>query len=175
MSELNQKRAKIYGILDPDTNSVVYIGKANNVNARWKSHLRDSKRKKSRLYNWLNQQLAENKTIRVVELASSILDDWQTLEKDVIAQYRADGDLLNMSNGGNQPYVNVESCRKNAIKINERRKNDPLFRRIWEMKRSMASYLKHAKKDSEHYRQLTAKLRYAANKRPDLFGCWSAI
>jgi hypothetical protein len=30
-------------------------------------------------------------------------------------------------------------------------------------------------KNSEHYRSLVAKLKYAAEKRPDLFGCWSAL
>jgi hypothetical protein len=172
------KFAKIYGIVDSATGRVVYVGKANDVQVRWKGHLADCVRKDNRLYRWMRQQFEENQPVSVVELASAISEDWQALEVAMIAQYRDDGDLLNMADGGNQPYIDIPTCRKNAVKLNERRKNDPLFRRAWEIKRAMGGHLRFLRRegaDPEMYNKVVAKLKYAAQKRPDLFACWSTL
>jgi hypothetical protein len=174
----SRKFAKIYGIIDPETEKVVYIGKANDVNARWKTHLSDCRHKKSHLYSWMKERFNSNKPICIIELASAISDDWQSLEVAMIAQYRAEGEILNMADGGEQPFHNQAVCRKNAAKLNERRKNDPLFNRVWEIKRAMGSHLKFLRRegaDPEVYQKIVAKLKYCAQKRPDLFGCWSAL
>ena len=178
MSESTNKFAKIYGILDPNTNEVVYIGKANNVKARLKTHISDCRKKRSNLYTWMQQQINDNKTIKIVELASSLSDDWQSLEKIMIAQYKSDHELLNMASGGNEPPNTIEVRRKNAINLNQRRKEDPFFQKIWLMKRAMGQYLKLLSKpdaNPEKYKSIVAKLKYAADKRPDLFGCWSNL
>lgn len=169
---------KIYGIVDPESQIIVYIGKANNVQSRLKTHLSDSRRKNSRLHQWIRDQIGRGHSIKIVELASAISKDWQSLEKQMIAQYRADGDLLNMADGGNAPLIVPEVCRENAVRLNERRKSDPTFRKVWQMKRAMGAHLKFLRRDgadSEVYQKIVAKLKYAAQKRPDLFGCWSTL
>jgi hypothetical protein len=178
MSESTKKFSKIYGIIDPVTNKIVYIGKANNVQARLKTHISSSRTKKSNLYSWITEQINNGRPIQMVELASAISEDWQSLEKAMISQYRAEGLLLNMANGGNSPSCSPEICKQNAVRLNERRKSDPLFQRVWEMKRAMAQGLKFLQRpgaDPEKYKSIVAKLKYAAEKRPDLFGCWSGL
>lgn len=172
------KFAKIYGIVDSTTKKVVYIGKANNVQARWKTHLSDCVRKDNRLYRWMKQRFESNQPVEIIELASATSEDWQSLEVAMIAQYRAEGELLNMADGGNQPHIDVVTCRKNAVKLNERRKNDPLFESVWEIKRTMGGHLRFLRRegaDPEMYNKVVAKLKYAAQKRPDLFACWSTL
>jgi len=172
------KFAKIYGIVDPQTGSIIYIGKANDVKARWKTHITDARKKKSRLYTWLNEKLDKNEKVEVIELASAISEDWGSLEKIVIAQYRAEGKLLNMANGGQEPPHDPETCAKNARKVVEKRMSDPFHYEIWRMKKEMGAYLKFLRKfgeDSEKYQKVVEKLKYAAKKRPDLFGCWSSL
>lgn len=171
-------RAKIYGIVDPETGKIVYIGKANRVQSRLKTHLSDCRKKDSNLYKWMRDRLNANQSIKIVELASAISEDWQSLEIAMIAQYRNEGNLLNMADGGNQPLVDIETRRKNAVILNARRKNDPLFKRVWEIKRAMSWNLKFLRRegaDPKTYERIVAKLKYAAEKRPDLFGCWSAL
>lgn len=174
----SKKFAKIYGIIDPITEQVVYIGKANDVRSRWRTHQSDSRTKNTPLYQWMRQRGDKGTSLKMVELASAISNDWQSLEKIVISQYRAEGNLLNVSAGGNEPAFNVETSRENAVKLNDRRKNDPLFQRVWEIKRAMGSHLKFLRRngeDSEAYQRVVAKLKYCAQKRPDLFGCWSTL
>ena len=178
MSEQNNKFPKIYGIVDPMTDKVVYIGKANNVQKRLKTHILDSKRRKTRLYQWMQDRIENNQQIKIIELASSISDDWQSLEKQMIFQYGGEGALLNMAKGGNQPIGCPEANKLNAIKLNNKRAEDAFEKKIWEMKRAMGHYLKILKareQNSDNHKSIVAKLKYAADKRPDLFGCWSAL
>ena len=176
MSELTNKFAKIYGIVDPMTDKVVYIGKANNVQKRLKTHILDSKRRKTKLYQWMQDRIENNQQIKIIELASSISDDWQSLEKQMISQYGGEVALLNMAKGGNQPIGCPEANKLNAIKLNNKRAEDPLAKKIWEMKRDMARHLKRLNKSNQdQYKTIVVKLKYAADKRPDLFVCWSAL
>lgn len=176
MSELPNKFAKIYGIVDPMTDKVIYIGKANNVQKRLKTHILDSKRRKTKLYQWMQDHIENNQQINIIELASSISDDWQSLEKQMISQYGCEGVLLNMAKGGNQPIGCPKANKLNAIKLNNKRAEDPLAKKIWEMKRDMARHLKRlSKSNQDQYKAIVVKLKYAADKRPDLFGCWSAL
>ena len=176
MSELTNKFAKIYGIVDPMTDKVVYIGKANDVQKRLKTHILDSKRRKTKLYQWMQDRIKNNQQINIVELASSISNDWQSLEKQMISQYEAEGVLFNIAKGGNQPKGCPEANKRNAIELNNKRSKDPFAKKIWEMKRDMARHLKRLSKSNQNqYQKIVSKLKYAANKRPDLFGCWSAL
>lgn len=89
---------KIYGLTDPRTGDVRYIGKSDDPSHRLRSHLAD----KSRCHrvHWLNslRELGIRPGIVILEV---IADDWQEAERRWIAQYRADGfDLVNDTDGG---------------------------------------------------------------------------
>lgn len=162
--------AQIYGLADPRTGEIKYIGKANNAETRYKGHLRDAKRRKTPVYEWINT-LEERP--QLIVLASCTTEDWQSVERQIIAQYRVEGELLNLADGGNQPKGNPETNRLNAIKMNEHMKNDPRAKRIQFLKRSMSDFIRRAKRGDvrqEVVDRIFAKLRLAAAKNPTLFG-----
>lgn len=163
-------QAQIYGLADPQTHKIMYIGKAMNAEQRYKGHLRDAARRKTPLYQWINTLTEKPK---LIILASCTTEDWQTVEKQVITQYRVEGQLLNVADGGNQPKGNSITNRQNAIKLNERMRNDPFAKRIQFLKRSMADFIRRAKNGEireEVKESIFAKLRLAAAKNPALFG-----
>lgn len=166
--------AKIYGIVSKSTGKVVYIGKANNPAERFKGHLRDSLRKQTPLYDWMRSEGGAGATY--VVLASAINDDWQSLEKQMIAQYRNDGKLLNLADGGDEPYMTIEQRRKNAIMMNIKRESSDIKRRAWLLKKRMNRFLNDCREDGRFdsfnpkIEKIKAKLRYAGWKNPQLFG-----
>jgi hypothetical protein len=162
--------AKIYGLSDPNTQEIRYIGKANNPAERYKGHLRDASRRTTPVYHWINS--LQDKPHLIV-LASCLTSDWQSVEKQIIAQYREDHSLLNLADGGNQPKSNSAVNRINGYKLNERIKQDPSLNRIREVKKMMGDFIKRAslgKVRQEVKDRIFAKLRLAAEKNPVLFG-----
>lgn len=162
--------ATIYGLTDPDTGRVMYIGKANDAEQRFKGHLRDAARRKTPVYQWINSL---HKKPQMIVLASCITKDWQTVEKQIIAQYRQDGELLNVADGGNEPKSNSQVNRANGKKLNQRLRSDPRLKRIRELKRAASDFIRRAKKGEvrqEVVDRCFAKLRLAAEKNPILFG-----
>lgn len=169
--------AKIYGIVSKATGKVVYIGKANDPEKRFKGHLRDSTRRQTPLYDWMRSHNGADATY--VVLASAISDDWQSLEILMIAQYRNESKLLNLADGGNQPTQTKEQKSKNSIKLNHC--SNPEEQRVWSIKRRINTIITGWKKDKRydsfdpHVEKVKAKLRYCAWKRPDLFGSYASL
>ncbi len=86
----------IYTINCPITNQVKYVGKANNPEIRFRSHLQSAKNKD--LYDWINHILDEgfNPILRVIDRATdnrSIFD----LEASYIEHFWKIGSILNKS------------------------------------------------------------------------------
>lgn len=99
-------------------------------------------------------------------IATSI-GDWRQLEKDVISQYITDGfRLLNLAEGGDEPLCSYETRSANAKKVNKAREDDPFKKRVHELKLAAINALRtgNVKESTKE------KFRYAATKRPDLFG-----
>lgn len=164
--------AKIYGIAD-QSGRIMYIGKSNDPVERMKQHLRDCTRRKTPLYDWINKALKNGHQPQMMFLASSTSSDWQSLERQMIAQYRAEGHLLNLADGGDQPKSNAAINKRNGHLLNERIKTDPLLRRVRDIKRSMARFLRDCSKGKikpEVENLIKSKLRLAGHKRPSLFG-----
>lgn len=89
----------IYSLSHPITNEVRYIGKANNIKNRYKSHLQDkSKTKKN---NWI-RSLKSQGLLPVVEEVDCInLIDWAFWEQHYISLFKSWGfKLTNGNNGG---------------------------------------------------------------------------
>lgn len=108
--------AEIYGLFDPDTHELRYIGKANNSAKRFIGHLREIRRK-TPLYFWIEKLRNQGKqpTMRVLEICP--YEDWERSERQHIFEARLMGErLLNVASGGNEPKSSLETNRKNGEK-----------------------------------------------------------
>lgn len=141
---------EIYGLCDPLTNEIRYVGKANNRFERLKTHLLSAKKGSSPVHCWL-RSLTQRGLKPIVILLEKTMD-WQQSEVRMIEVLRGRGfKLLNVSKGGNEP------TRPNP--------------RVWYIKKQLKDLLRRG-----YVSDLTkAKLRLAAQKRPDMFGEWAAI
>lgn len=144
---------EIYGLYCPDTGAIRYIGKANNTGERFKSHLRDSRKRKTPVYRWISGLLEQSKEPICEVLAVVPAEKWENAEIDIIHQARTDGcDLLNVAKGGNEP----------------KRRTD----RLGQLIHKLGIFLHHG-----HCTDATkAKMRFAANKHPHIFPAkWAAL
>jgi hypothetical protein len=116
--------AEIYALIDPRSGDVRYIGKANDSGKRLKSHIRDSRRRTTPVYWWI-RSLAKSKLEPDV-LVLSQCEDWEAEERRLIASARSRGvRLLNLADGGDQPFCPTEVLSRNAKAQNDARAADP--------------------------------------------------
>lgn len=89
----------IYGLIDPLTEELRYIGKTNNLTKRYQSHIRATgKSYRDKWVRSLRTKLAKPEMI-VIEAIES--NDWIEAERFWISYYRAIGALLtNLTDGG---------------------------------------------------------------------------
>ena len=107
--------AEIYALCHPQTGEVRYIGKANDAQKRLKSHIRDSRTRKTPVYSWIRKLQSSGlaPSIRVLEVA----DDWIEAEKRLIALHREGGRLLNLADGGDEPFCSAETRSANGKRM----------------------------------------------------------
>jgi hypothetical protein len=104
---------QIYGLLDPRTGTLRYVGKANDAIARFKSHLRDARRRQTPVYDWIKKLQAMGLLPEIVVLAECQPEHWPEVERTIIAQNQG---LLNLAEGGNQPFCSLEIRKANGAK-----------------------------------------------------------
>ena len=148
--------AYIYGLYDAQGN-LRYIGKANDMNARLSSHMRDSLRRNTPLYSWIRKNGAPE--MRLLAETS----DWKVEEARLIADAVAKGEkLLNLAKGGDEPFcpanVRAENGRKNAAAIH----GNADRKRLWSLKQKLAALLKQGYVSASTLKKMQA--------RPDVFG-----
>lgn len=169
MAAADIKSAEIYALCDPRTGEIRYIGKANNSQKRLQAHLRESRRDYP-VYRWIRKLAQEGlaPAMKVLEHA----EDWREAERRLIALSRARGDrLLNVVDGGDEPHCSIEVRRENGRKVAKIRQISPFQRRVFELKRAIGNALREGRVSNE----ARAKLRLAAQKRPDLFGRYANL
>lgn len=168
---MGKRTVDIYVLRCPESGEVRYVGKANNAQDRLKTHLRDCKRRNTPIYCWIRRLLADGMTpaIEVVKQVASC--DWAKAEIDLIAKLRADGvRLLNLADGGDQPSQTKEQRQAAGRAAVKARTKTPEAKRLYQLKHHMGVLLRAGVSDI-----VKAKLRYAAMRRPDLFGQWAAL
>lgn len=112
-------RPSIYGLVDPRDGAVRYLGKANNPAARFKGHLRDSRRRQTPVYCWM-RKLAGMGLAPTLTVIEADCVDWRESERRLIAEARVRGDrLLNVADGGDEPHCPIEVRRANARRLND--------------------------------------------------------
>lgn len=104
----------IYVLIDPRTNMVRYVGKANNVIQRYRAHLNRARKHQIHKKNWIEGLKREGlkPIIEVIDIVP--IDDWVFWETYWISQIRTWGfDLINYTNGGDGcTFANQTSFKK---------------------------------------------------------------
>jgi len=163
---VTEKQVSIYALIDPVSGEVRYIGKANDAQKRLKGHLREA-RHKTPVYFWIGSLRKKGLVPELKVIATCEHSEWEEAERKAIAEGRSKGmRLLNVVDGGDEPYCPTHVRRENGKKAAKTRVNTPQKARIYRIKRELGSLLKRGYVSEE----TKAKLRYAAWKRPDLFG-----
>ncbi len=91
----------IYGLCDPLSNELRYIGKTYDIKKRLYKHLKQAKNNTKNHKNaWLNGLLKQNlfPVVKILKIASE--KNWQQIEKDLIKIYNKNSTLLNILPGG---------------------------------------------------------------------------
>lgn len=168
---MGEKLPVIYGLTDPRTGEVRYIGKANDAAARLKGHLRETRRRRTPLYDWM-RKLADQRIAPGLVVLETCDGDWREAERRLIAEARSRGDrILNLADGGDEPFCSAEVRAENGRKVAATRRIDPAARRVWELKR----YVGWALKRGLGSNAARAKLRSAAARAPHLFGEYATV
>lgn len=98
------KKVYIYGLSDPITNEIRYIGKTVNMKNRYKKHVYQSKYLKTKIGNWIKKLISINLKPNILLIEECEENNWIEREKYWIKKYKEDGyNLLNIHEGGNEP------------------------------------------------------------------------
>jgi hypothetical protein len=164
---MGEKRVEIYGLFERDTGELRYIGKANNSEKRFKSHLRDARRRNTPVYCWIRARLTNLPVVRVLSVVDG--DKWQAEERRLIHEARLKSSrLLNLADGGEQPSITKEQNSKNGHSLCLRLKSDPSFAELRRKKCLLGRYIYDGFVSNVN----RAKLRKLAQENPKLFGTW---
>ena len=107
-------KTNIYILIDPRTNMVRYVGKANDVSQRYRAHLNRARKHQVHKTNWINQ-LKKEGLKPILEVVDEVpIDKWQFWETYWISQFRTWGfDLINYTSGGDGcTFANQTSFKK---------------------------------------------------------------
>lgn len=168
-------RAFIYALIDPRSDKVRYIGKANDVMGRYRSHVRDARRRDTPVYRWWRHLNSLGLAPVMATLAMCHTCEWKNLEENLIAEHRKEGKLLNVANGGDEPFcpsdVRAMNGRNTALRIHSNKTQ----RRVWEIKRTLGGFLADSSVKESAKKRVRAKLRLAARINPSMCGGWATI
>lgn len=117
----------IYGLLEPDTGKLRYIGKANDPHKRLRQHLR-RKGKTHRAY-WIESLTARGLVPELQLLLEVAKPEWEFWERDMIQTFREAGcKLVNGTAGGDGTEGHQHSARAKE-KISKARIGKPAYNR----------------------------------------------
>lgn len=96
----------IYGLAEPETGVIRYVGKSNNPNQRLSRHMAQSRTGKWHAAIWVASLVAKGLRPIVVILEKVATDDWPAAEIRWIKKLRdEDCDLTNTTEGGMAPEI----------------------------------------------------------------------
>lgn len=99
------RKIYIYGLRDPFTSEIRYVGKTVNLNRRYNSHISRCNESKRHSANWIRSiiQAGSKPILFIIEETS--LENWQDRETFWINYYRNLFDLTNITDGGKHDCV----------------------------------------------------------------------
>lgn len=110
----------IYILIDPETEQVRYVGKANNISQRYKAHLNRARKHQIHKLNWINS-LKRKGLKPIIEIVDIVpIEEWIFWETYWISQFKTWGfDLINYTQGGDgATFANQTSFKKGNIPHN---------------------------------------------------------
>lgn len=131
----------IYALRDPSTGEVRYVGKANNPQARLKSHMRAARSRNTPVYCWIRS--LKDKGLEPQMEVLEWTEDWKSREKALILQHKSDR-LLNLAEGGDEPHCSKEQRQANGRKAAKQR--DPM---IWALRRNLGEMISCFRKSGD--------------------------
>lgn len=147
--------ASIYGLFDKD-GQLRYIGKAVDPQSRLKGHMQDARTKKTPLYDWIRKH-----GVPVMEVLEADCADWKEAERRLISEARLRGeDLLNVADGGDQPFCDYETRAENG-----RNNAKSRHKRLWYLKLQLGGALRRG--------EVREETKQMMRERPDIFGQFS--
>jgi hypothetical protein len=95
----------IYGLVDPRTDEVRYVGKTMHKERRLHDHIRDCAKRKTYKDNWLLELSSFGMKPEMIVLCEATESDWQDKERFHIKELFGKGcNLTNLSDGGEGCY-----------------------------------------------------------------------
>jgi hypothetical protein len=161
---------EIYGLYDPDSLELRYVGKAKDAKKRFKRHLEERSLTRP-INNWVRSLVQAGK-LPVLKVLETVEDGkWEEAERRLIAHYRQSCDLLNVADGGAMPSQTKEQRRKAARASNlSQMKKHPAVRAVlkanFEISRLHAKFMKQG--DFFHAYHLKFMMRCWAAEDPVL-------
>ena len=130
---------EIYALCDPDTQRIRYIGKAKNAAKRLKSHLAEKRRTHYPVYRWIAKLRSEGRmpVLRILETCNE--SDWKQREIALIASHP---NLLNVAEGGDEPFCSKETRAQNGRNLARAIQADPFRKRVQELKLAISRSLR---------------------------------
>lgn len=108
----------IYVLIDPITNMVRYVGKANDVSQRYRAHLNRARKHQIHKKNWIEK--LKNKGLKpIIEVIDIVpIEEWVFWETYWISQMKTWGfDLINYTNGGDGCTFSNQTSFKKGHKV----------------------------------------------------------
>jgi hypothetical protein len=175
-SDLTQRPVAIYALTDPRTGADRYIGKANDAARRFKSHLRDARRRDTPVYRWIRKLDREGMVPGMRVVAECRREDWPQLEALCIERARREAarqgtNLLNVSAGGDEPFCPTEVRAANGHRTAAAIHSDPIRKAAWTVKRNVGEALKAGLISNKS----RAALRHLAGDPCGLFTSFASI
>ncbi len=147
---LTPKTTFIYGLVDPRTRVIRYVGKANDPETRLKrGHLPKSRITTSHKSSWIKGLLKEGLTPEIVILEECLYEIWEDREKYHISKH---ANLTNMTEGGEAIEPTPEIVRKSAEARKGRVLTEEHKRRISEGGKGRVHTEESKRKMSEMYK-----------------------
>ena len=169
---------EIYALLEPGTGEVRYVGKAKCSHKRLKAHIRDSRRRRTPVYIWMARLLAAGKAPTVKILETCEVEAWPDRERFHIAEYRKTFQLLNVADGGDEPFCPPEIRSANGRNVAKIRKPlSPERKELMHLKQRQLMNLRYFERNGyfEIAMMRRQKMRDIAAKVPRYFSEWAAL
>jgi len=115
------KSVFIYGLVDPRTKLVRYIGKAYRPKSRFRQHMKPrSDQRMTKVKSWVLSLASDGLTPELVILEEATEANWRDCERAAIQRFReTHQDLLNIADGGNEPPCDERTRADNAAKLKD--------------------------------------------------------
>jgi len=126
-NKTTQETTFIYGLVDPNTHSIRYIGKANDPHVRLYRHLKEKSHTHKSMWLRSLKERGLSPEMQIIEEVPVL--GWQASERYWIKYYREQGcDLTNSTDGGDglHGYVITEEHREKLSKAAIGKKRGPM-------------------------------------------------